>query len=192
MGPPLPVNARASGCGTVLRVSRGVLYVIACAAPPAREVGTLVTAAQHEGWTVCLLVTPSAVRFLDPATLGALTGYPVRSDYKNPGDPDVLPDPDAVVVAPATVNTINKWSAGICDTLALGILVEAIGKRLPVVAVPWSSPEHAAHPAVAESLARLTSWGVRVLGEPGAGGPFPWQQALAALNAAAGERGSPQ
>jgi flavoprotein len=29
-----------------------------------------------------------------------------------------------VIVAPATVNTINKWAAGICDTLALGILVE--------------------------------------------------------------------
>jgi phosphopantothenoylcysteine decarboxylase len=174
----------------VLPVSRGVLYVIACAAPPAREAGNLVTAAQQDGWTVCLLATPSAVRFLDPAALSALTGYPVRSEYKNPGDPDVLPDPDAIIVAPATVNTINKWSAGICDTLALGILVEAIGKRLPVVAAPWSNPEHAAHPAVAESLARLTSWGVRVQRGPGPDGPFPWLQALAALDAAVGKRGS--
>ncbi len=176
----------------MLRVSRGVLYVIACAAPPAREAGTLITAAQREGWTVCLLVTPAAVRFLDAGALGGLTGYPVRSEYKDPGDPDVLPDPDAIIVAPATVNTINKWSAGICDTLALGILVEAIGKRLPIVAVPWSNPEHAAHPAVAESLARLTSWGVRVLREPGSDGPFPWQQALAAVDAAVGERGTRQ
>ena len=62
--------------------------------------------------------------------------HPVRSQYKNPGEPDLLPDPDAIIVAPATVNTINKWGAGICDTLALGILVEAIGKQLPVVAMP--------------------------------------------------------
>jgi phosphopantothenoylcysteine synthetase/decarboxylase len=171
-------------------VSRGVLYVIACAALPAGEVATLVTAAQQEGWTVCLLATPSAVRFLDAAALGAQTGHPVRSEYKNPGDPDVLPEPDAIIVAPATVNTINKWSAGICDTLALGILVEAIGKRLPIVAVPWSNPEHAAHPAVAESLARLTSWGVHVPQAPGSAGPFPWQQALGALDAAMAERGS--
>jgi len=173
----------------VLPVSRGVLYVIACAAPPAREVGTLVTAAQQEGWTVCLLATPSAVRFLDAEALAAQTGYPVRSEYKNPGDPDVLPEPNAIIVAPATVNTINKWSAGICDTLALGLLVEAIGKRLPIVAVPWSNPEHAAHPAVAESLARLTSWGVRVPWQPGSDGPFPWGQALAHLDAAAGRPG---
>lgn len=173
-------------------MSRGVLYVIACAAPPAREVGTLITAAQQEGWTVCLLVTPSAVRFLDAGALGVLTGHPVRSEYKNPGDPDVLPDPDAIIVAPATVNTINKLSAGICDTLALGILVEAIGKRLPIVAVPWSNAAHAAHPAVAESLARLTSWGVHMPSEPGLDGPFPWQLALSALDAAVAERGSRQ
>jgi phosphopantothenoylcysteine decarboxylase len=162
-----------------------VLYVIACAAPPAAQVGYLVAEAKAAGWAVCVLLTPSAVRFADVRALAELTGFPVRSEYKNPGDPDVLPDPDAIIVAPATVNTMNKWAAGICDTLALGILVEAIGKKLPVVAVPWSNAAHAAHPALAESLAKLSSWGVRVLYEPGAGADdpagFPWHQALAAL-----------
>jgi phosphopantothenoylcysteine decarboxylase len=184
----------------VLRVSRGVLYVIVCAAPPAREVGTLITAAQQDGWTVCLLVTPAAVRFMDTGALGVLTGYPVRSEYKNPGDPDVLPDPDAVIVAPATVNTVNKWAAGICDTLALGILVEAIGKRLPIVALPSSNQAHAAHPAFAENIGKLRSWGVSVLfgpgmhghGEPGTdkNGPdqFPWSATLDALGVARDSR----
>lgn len=69
--------------------------------------------------------------------------------------------------------------AGICDTLPLGILVEAIGKRLPIVAMPVTNPEHAAHPAFAENIARLRSWGVTVLtrAEPG----FPWARVLAAL-----------
>jgi phosphopantothenoylcysteine decarboxylase len=162
-----------------------VLYVIACAAPPARDAGRLVAAAQAGGWTVCVLLTPSAVRFTDADALARQTGFPVRSEYKNPGEPDVLPDPDAIIVAPATVNTINKWAAGICDTLALGILVEAIGKKLPVVAVPWSNAAHRAHPAFAENLAKLSSWGVRVLDEPGGGaddpGSFRWDHALASL-----------
>lgn len=166
-------------------MSQRVLYVIACAAMPAAEVGTLVAAAQAVGWTVCLLATPSALRFLDAARLAEQTGYPVRSEYKNPGDPDVLPEPDGIVVAPATVNTINKWAAGICDTLALGILVEAIGKKLPIVAVPWSNAAHAAHPAFTENIERLRSWGVRVMHEPGAdagdSSGFGWQRALAAL-----------
>lgn len=64
-------------------MTRGVLYVIACAAGPAREVSRLVTAAQREGWDTCLLATPAAVRFLDVAALEALTGHPVRSEYKH-------------------------------------------------------------------------------------------------------------
>ena len=170
--------------------------MIACAAPPARDIGQLVDAALAEGWTTCVLATPSAVRFIDGPALAALTGYPVRSQYKDPGEPDVLPPPDAIIVAPATVNSINKWAAGICDTLALGILVEGIGLRLPIVAVPWSNAAHAAHPAFAENLGKLRSWGVRVLYGPGVGLPrepgedrvadFPWLRALAAAGLPSG------
>jgi hypothetical protein len=60
-----------------------------------------------------------------------------RHDYKLPGEPDLLPEPDAIIVAPATFNTINKWAAGIADTLALGLLCEATGKGLPVVVLPY-------------------------------------------------------
>jgi phosphopantothenoylcysteine decarboxylase len=169
-------------------VSKPVLYVIACAAPPARDVGTLIAAAQQQGWAPCLLVTPSAVRFLDVTAMADLTGYPVRSEYKNPGEPDVLPAPDAIIVAPATVNTINKWAAGICDTLPLGILVEGIGLKLPIAAVPWTNAAQAAHPAFAHNLVKLTSWGVHVLSAPHDPGTadgrpegFPWQSALAAV-----------
>jgi len=162
-----------------------VLYIIVCAAPPAAQVTYLVGEARAAGWAVCVILTPSAVRFADPDGLARQTGFPVRSEYKNPGEPDVLPEPDAIIVAPATVNTINKWAAGICDTLALGLLVEAIGKRLPVVAVPWSNAAHRGHPVFAENLARLISWGVRIVpaGDPDPANPaiFPWWDAMAAL-----------
>jgi phosphopantothenoylcysteine synthetase/decarboxylase len=175
-------------------VSRRVLYVIACGAPPAREVTRLIIPAQEAGWDVCLLVTPSAARFVDSAALEKLTGHPVRSEYKEPGSPDVLPPPDAIIVAPATLNTINKWGYGICDTLALGILVEAIGKKLPTVALPFTNYAHAAHPAFEENIEKLRSWGVRVLygpdvyplHAPGTGSRyldiFPWRLALEAIN----------
>ena len=175
-------------------MSARVLYVIVCGAPPARDVGLLVRRAQDDGWDVCVLTTPSGRKFVDVADLKQLTGHPVRSDYKNPGEPDVLPSPDAIVLAPATVNTINKWGAGICDTLALGVLVEAIGKRLPIVAVPFTNQAHAAHPAFPENIAKLRSWGVTVLSgpdvyplhEPGTGSQyldlFPWALAAEAID----------
>ncbi len=163
-----------------------VVYVVACAAPPARHVGALVRLAQDAGREVCVVATPSALAFLDVAALQVLTGHPVRSDYKRPGDADVLPEPDEIAVAPATFNTINKWAAGIADTLALGLLTEAIGKGLPVVALPFVNRAQAKHPAFARSVAQLRACGVRVLygpavlevHEPGTGTArahlFPW------------------
>ncbi len=182
-------------------MSKPVLYVIACGAPPAREVGQLVRLAQDGRWAVCVLASPAGRRFADIPSLEEATGYPVRTEYKNPGEPDVLPPPDAIIVAPATVNTINKWAAGICDTLPLGILVEAIGKRLPIVAMPFTNREHAAHPAFPENIAKLRSWGVTVLfgrevyplHDPGTGSShldlFPWAQAVEAINVRALEAG---
>jgi phosphopantothenoylcysteine synthetase/decarboxylase len=170
-----------------------VLYVIGCGSPAARKIGVLVGLAQNEGWDVCVVTTPDGRKFVDVPALAAQTGYPVRSFYKNPGDPDVLPNPHAMIVAPATVNTINKWSAGIADTLALGLLIEAQGKGLPIVAVPYTNAAMGAHPAFLESIERLRGWGIAVLHGPDvvplhAPGTmeshidqFPWQLALDAL-----------
>jgi phosphopantothenoylcysteine synthetase/decarboxylase len=167
-----------------------VLYLVVCGSPAARGVPGAVETAQAHGWDVCVIATPDGLKFIDVPRLAELTGHPVRHRYKYPGDPDVLPAPDAVLVAPATVNTINKWAAGIADTLALGLIVEGIGKGLPIVAVPFTNEAMARHPAFPRNIALLREWGVTVLwgdGEiprfdPGAGesfvDAFPWRVAL--------------
>jgi phosphopantothenoylcysteine synthetase/decarboxylase len=174
-----------------------VLYVIACGSPLARQVGRLVELAQRDGWDVCVVTTPDGAKFVDRTALVRQTGHPVRSHYKNPGDPDVLPPADAMLVCPATVNTVNKWAVGITDTLALGLLVEGQGLGLPIAAVPYTNVAMARHPAFQASLARLREWGVAVvfgdhvvpLHPPGTGerhqDTFPWAAGLAALPAAA-------
>jgi hypothetical protein len=170
-----------------------VLYAVACGSPAAGHIGRLVGLAQYAGWQVCVVATPAGRRFIDASALATQTGHPVRSDYKNPGDRDVLPVADAIVVAPATVNTVNKWACGIADTLALGMLIEGYGLGVPIVAMPYTNAAMAAHPTFRESLRRLRSWGVRVLfGDdvvilppPGGGArrasEFPWQLAVAAV-----------
>src|SRR5215470_261129 len=140
-----------------------VLYLIVCAAPPARAIGELVTLLQERGWVVCVIATPRAAGWLDTAALAEQTGYPVRQDYKQPGDLDTLPLASAIAVVPATFNTINKWVAGISDTFALGILNEAIGLKLPVVVAPYAKSSLAAHPAFEQNLQTLGRWGVTVL-----------------------------
>ena len=148
--------------------SRGILYNIVCAASTAALVPNFVKQAQARGWNVCVITTPQGTKFLDIPLVEQLTGYPVRSEYKRPEEPDVLPRADAIVVFPATFNTINKWALGISDTLVLGILCEYTGLKMPIVTVPCFRTGGGldGHPAFFRSLHMLKDYGVRVLYEP--------------------------
>ncbi|MFL6140845.1 MAG: flavoprotein [Labedaea sp.] len=143
-----------------------VLYVVACGGRPAGDLPSFIPKLKAQGWDVCIVATPSALKFMDLATLSELTGHVVRYDYKQPDEPDPLPPADAIAVAPATFNTINKWAHGSSDTLALGILNEAIGLGLPMVAVPVPNVALAKHPAFVDSVERLRAWGVRLIFDP--------------------------
>jgi phosphopantothenoylcysteine synthetase/decarboxylase len=147
-------------------VGQQVLYVIACGARPAGQLPDFIGFAQANGWDVCVIATPDGTKFLDAAHLAELTGHPVREHYKHPDEPDMLPPPDALVIAPATFNTINKLASGISDTLALDLVNEAVGLGLPVIAVPWPSAPLARHPAFQRSVATLREWGVTVILDP--------------------------
>jgi len=164
------------------------LYIVVCAAGMAGGVGRLITAAQEADWGVGVVVTPPGLGFLDAEAIEAQTGYPIRSAWRSPGDPRPLPPADAIAVAPATFNTINKWAAGISDTLALGILCEAYGFGIPTAVLPYLNSAQAAHPAYRHSLERLREMGVLVGSyephRPKAGGGaerFRWEEALELL-----------
>jgi phosphopantothenoylcysteine synthetase/decarboxylase len=172
--------------------TRGVLYVLVCGAPRARHTGELVTRAQAGGWTVCVVATPQALSFFDVAGIEELTGYPVRSSYKHPDEPDVLPPADAMIACPVTFNTLNKWALGISDTLVLGLLTEAAGLDLPLVAGPSLNNAQEQHPSFRRSVAALREMGVHVLygpgvyepAAPGTGGDrsYDWDMPLRALD----------
>jgi phosphopantothenoylcysteine synthetase/decarboxylase len=152
------------------------MYVIACGGRPAADLTPFVSTMHSDGWDVCVVATPSALKFFDPAAMAAQTGHPVRSEYKEPDEPDVLPPPQAMVVAPATFNTINKWAAGISDTLALGLLNEALGLGIPIVAVPTPNAALARHRAFQASVRFLRDSGVDVIFDPDAHPlPVPYQ-----------------
>ena len=74
-----------------------------------------------------------------------------------------VPEANAIVVAPATFNTINRWVAGITNTVAVGTLCESLGLDAPIVAVPNVNPPLARHPSFRTNLRHLREWGVRVL-----------------------------
>lgn len=149
-------------------MDRGVLYIITCASSSAPLVYRLVQEAQMAAWDVCVILTPQARNFVDSALLEQLTRHPVRSEYKHPDEPDVLPRADAIIVFPATFNTLNKWAFGISDTLAVGLLSEYTGLKKPIVAVPCFKTGGGldTNPAFARSVRLLRRWGIQVLYEP--------------------------
>jgi len=169
-----------------------VLYVIVCGAGPASAVGRLIEQAHDRGWDTHIIATPAALDFLDVDALEAQSGHPVRSDYgkASVGRRRSLPHADAIIVAPATYNTVNKWALGISDTYALGILAEAPGLGIPVIVLPFVNAALVANPSFYRSVDSLRALRVRVLigpGEwephpPGTGGScidtFPWHMAL--------------
>ncbi|WP_406375598.1 flavoprotein [Streptomyces sp. NBC_00647] len=144
------------------------LYVVVCAAGIAEDIGTLITAAHERNWEVGVIATPQGLGFFDAEAVEARTGRPIRSAWRAPGDPRPFPAPDAVALAPATFNTVNKWAAGISDTLALGTLCEAYGLGVPIAVLPCVNEALAAHPAYRASVERLRGMGVR-FGDPYAG-----------------------
>lgn len=170
------------------------LYVVVCGAGPAARVGRLITYAHGTGWAVQVLATAAAVdHFLDLDDLARMTGRPVRTGYRQPGTPSSLVQADAVVVAPATYNTINKWAAGIGDTYVLSVLAELTGMRVPIAAVPFVNTAFAANPVFHRSVGSLREAGVKVLFGPGGFEPhpprtgdgaierFPWHAAVNAV-----------
>ena len=170
-----------------------VLYVIVCGAGPAGQVTRLISYARSRGWNPYLIATPAALDFIDVPELESQTGHPVRTEYQTSGTAASgrsLPKADAIIVAPATYNTVNKWANGISDNFALGILAEAVGLHIPVVVLPFVNSALAAHPTFRRSVALLRDTGIDVIHGPGRLEPhppgtgastfetFPWHQAL--------------
>jgi phosphopantothenoylcysteine synthetase/decarboxylase len=165
-----------------------VLTVVVCGAGPAAFVADLVGQAVKRDWEVQVVATPAALDFIDTAAIEAKTGSPVRSRYGAPGSPRSKV-PDAVIVAPATYNTICKWAFGTSDTYALGILAEMTGMGLPVIVLPYVNAALAGRAPFRRGVESLRDEGVHILLGPAAIEPhqprsgtdparFPWHLAL--------------
>jgi phosphopantothenoylcysteine synthetase/decarboxylase len=146
--------------------------LIVCGAPLTLRTPDLVRALLDDGWTVSVVATPSALAWIDGPAIKRLTGVLSRSEFRDPQHPKRGGPPDAVVVCPATFNTVNKAAVGAADTYALAQLCEALGEGVPVVAVPMVNNKLWGHPAWSRSLAVLESAGVDLMnihtGEQGA------------------------
>ncbi|MGW3607710.1 flavoprotein [Micromonospora sp. NPDC005161] len=155
----------------------------------------------EQSWTTAVTATPSSLDFIDAEAIERLTGNPVRSTYRSfPSTRRSLPAADALIIAPATYNSVNKIALGIADNYAMTTIAELIGRHVPTVVVPFVNAALAARAPFQRAVASLRDERVRILlgtddgwepHPPGSGNSrqkaFPWTTAFDAAARLAGK-----
>ena len=125
-----------------------------------------------EGVNVRVILTEAAGEFVGPLTFATLSKNPVLDQFvKNPATGEWNNHvrlglwADALLVAPATANTIAKFAGGICDNLLSAVYLSA---RCPVFLAPAMDLDMFVHPAVRENLQKMEGFGHKFV-EPGSG-----------------------
>lgn len=120
----------------------------------------------QNGCDVQVVATPAALQFVGSATLEGLSGKPVISDMYASGNVmehiHLMRWADAVLVAPATANFINKAAQGIADDLVQTLFLAHDFTR-PFLVAPAMNTSMYTHPVTQRSLKTLKDMGIQIL-----------------------------
>ncbi len=123
------------------------------------------------GAEVQVVMTTSAREFVQPLTFQALSGKPVRTELFDEqaeaamGHIELARWADAIVVAPASANFIERLARGSADDLLTTLCVAT---DRPIFVVPAMNRLMWANDATQENVQKLRARGVQILG-PGSG-----------------------
>ncbi|MGI9160561.1 MAG: bifunctional phosphopantothenoylcysteine decarboxylase/phosphopantothenate--cysteine ligase CoaBC [Saprospiraceae bacterium] len=116
------------------------------------------------GAAVQVLMTEAATGFISPLTLSTLSKRPVftgvhsAEGWNNHVELGLWAD--ALVIAPASANTLAKMAQGICDSILSAVYLSA---RCQVFVAPAMDVDMWRHPATQENIRLLESRGVQVI-----------------------------
>lgn len=118
------------------------------------------------GFEVQCVMSDGARHFIGESTFEGLTGRPVLANIFERGHAhdhiNLVDWADLFLLYPASANHITRLRAGLADDL-IGCLFLADNFRKPFWVAPAMNSNMLAHPAVAEALETLESWGCRIL-----------------------------
>lgn len=126
----------------------------------------LIRSLVKEGANVKVIMTPSATDFISPLTLSTLSKNPVNLDFFNSNSGEWVSHvelglwADIYIIAPATANSIAKFSNGICEDLLAAVYLSA---RCPVFIAPAMDLDMYQHPATKANLQTLLSFGNKII-----------------------------
>ena len=119
-----------------------------------------------KGYMVRGVMTRSAMEFITPLSLSALTGEKTYSelfsltDEAEMGHIRLARDAGIVLVAPATANFLAKMAHGLADDLASTL---CLATDCPVMIAPAMNPNMWAHPATRANIEMLKDRGVTLI-----------------------------
>jgi len=113
---------------------------------------------------VRVLMTPAATEFISPLTLSTLSKHPVLTEVQSEtgwnNHVELGLWADALIIAPATANTLARLANGICDSILSAVFLSA---RCPVFVAPAMDLDMWKHPATQHNIQRLQQFGVHVI-----------------------------
>ena len=110
-----------------------------------------------DGAKVSVVITASAEKFVRTSTFSALTGEPTHSDmFAEAGEPhiDLAKKADAVLIVPATADTLGRLAHGLANDLISALVLAA---RCPVLIAPAMHPAMWEHPRTQHNVLILQS-----------------------------------
>jgi phosphopantothenoylcysteine decarboxylase/phosphopantothenate--cysteine ligase len=142
-----------------LRGKKIVLGV--CGSIAAYKSAILVRSLVKAGAEVKVILTASASQFITPLTLSTLSKNAAYTELSNDGTGwnnhvEVGLWADAMVIAPASANTIAKMANGNCDNMLLAVYLSA---KCPVFFAPAMDLDMWKHKAVKRNIELLHSYG---------------------------------
>ena len=131
----------------------------------------LVRLFSKKGAQVRVCMTASAQQFITPLTMQALSGHQVHTDLLDPqaelgmGHIELARWADAIVIAPATANTLAKMTYGLADDLLTTV---CLASKAPLAIAPAMNQQMWHNAATQHNVQTLQQRGVHVFG-PAAG-----------------------
>ncbi|BDQ64607.1 MULTISPECIES: bifunctional phosphopantothenoylcysteine decarboxylase/phosphopantothenate--cysteine ligase CoaBC [Shewanella] len=127
----------------------------------------LVRRLKERGFDVRVVMSQSAIEFITPLTLQALSGHPVSSSLLDPaaeaamGHIELARWADLVIIAPATANLLARINAGMADEL---ITTTCLATEAPIALCPAMNQQMYRNLATQANLASLQSRGYTLWG----------------------------
>ena len=126
----------------------------------------LVRRLRDEGAEVQVAMTKAAREFVSPLVLQTLSGRTVATNLLDPredaaiGHIRIAEEAEVVLVAPATADLIARLAVGVADDIVTTALLAA---RCPIVVAPSMNTGMLEHAAVQANIAKLDSFGYRIV-----------------------------